>query len=129
MTHPLRTSIRAWRSRIVLATVLALAASPAWARSKGCTVHCELQSAVLGLLIALFLLYGLLVLNTGTRIGVKQTVLYVVASLATGALSWTAATLWLGLSPWLAAGVMVVLVLAVFVFLFNPRRHRDRRTG
>jgi hypothetical protein len=119
--------IRGLQARSVLAIALALAMQPAHARSRGCSVHCELQSAVGGLLIGLFFLYGVLVLNTGTKIGVKKTVLYVAASVATGALAWTAAYVWLGIAPWPAAGVMVALVLAVFVYLFHPRRHRASR--
>ena len=125
MTDAVSASIRALRARSVLA--LALATQPAHARSRGCSVECELQSAIGGLLIGLFVLYGILVLNTGTKIAVKQQLLYVAATVATGALAWTVARYGLGLAPWPAAGVMVALVLAVFVYCFNPRRHRAKR--
>lgn len=126
MNHTARVVIRALRMPVVLAALLASSVTPAHARSRGCSVQCELQSAVGGLLIGLFFLYGLLVLNTGTRIGIGRQLLYVAATVATGALTWTVAYVWLGMAPWPAAAVMVVLVLAMFVYLFNPRRHRPK---
>ncbi|MEN9628044.1 MAG: hypothetical protein RJA10_1271 [Pseudomonadota bacterium] len=126
MTPALIAWTPAWRARSVAAIAITLATLPAHARSRGCSVDCELQSAIGLLLIGLGFLYGILVFNTGSKISARQQLLYVAATVATGALAWTAARYALGLAPWPAAGVMAALVLAVFVYCFNPRRHRAR---
>lgn len=110
-----------------------LGACPAWARNKGCTVACEFWNVAMVTGIALFFLYGLLVLNTHTRISPKKSVAYCGITVAVAALVYGAAEYGLGLSAWPSALAMGFTAVAVFVFLFNPRRHRptstDKRKG